>query len=88
MSSCLAVAAPIDAHSTNWLWVNRAQFARLNLAPPDTWGDLVAMLERTRRAGIIPLAMGREAWEHTLLFESVAAGAPSATCAEPTCAAR
>lgn len=69
------VAAPINAHSTNWLWVNHAQFARLNLAPPDTWDDLVAMLERARAAGIIPLAMGREPWEHTLLFESVAAGA-------------
>ncbi|MFT4243674.1 MAG: ABC transporter substrate-binding protein [Acidovorax sp.] len=72
------VAAPINAHSTNWLWVNHAQFARLDIAPPDTWDDLVAMLDRAKQAGVIPLAMGREAWEHTLLFESVAAGAGGA----------
>lgn len=72
------VAVPITAHSTNWLWVNHAQFARLGLAQPDTWSDLVEMLDRARVAGLIPLAIGREPWEHTLLFESVAAGAGGA----------
>jgi glucose/mannose transport system substrate-binding protein len=36
------------------------------------------MLDTARAAGIIPLAIGREPWEHTLLFESVAAGAGGA----------
>jgi glucose/mannose transport system substrate-binding protein len=31
-------------------------------------------LNTAQAAGIIPLAIGREAWEHTLLFDSVAAG--------------
>lgn len=31
-------------------------------------------LNTAQAAGIIPLAIGCEAWEHTLLFESVAAG--------------
>lgn len=72
------VAAPINAHSTNWMWLNHAAFARLDLPPPDTWDDLVRMLDKARAQGLIPLAVGHEAWEHTLLFESVAAGAGGA----------
>lgn len=69
------VAAPFNAHSTNWLWVNQSLARRLGAAaPPDTWDDLIALLDRARAAGIQPLAIGKEAWEHTLLFESVAAG--------------
>ena len=73
------VAAPFNTHSTNWLWVNQALAERLGATePPDTWDDLIALLDKARAAGIVPLAMGREAWEHTLLFESVAVGAGGA----------
>lgn len=68
------VAVPINAHSTNWLWVNRPLFAHLGMPEPDTWDDLLPLLEKARNAGIIPLAMGKEPWEQTLLFENVAAG--------------
>ncbi|EIC20793.1 LOW QUALITY PROTEIN: ABC-type sugar transport system, periplasmic component [Thiorhodovibrio frisius] len=69
------VATPVNAHSTNWLWVNHAQLTRLGLKQPDTWPDLIAMLDSAKAAGLIPISIGHEAWEHTLLFESVAAGA-------------
>lgn len=73
------VAAPFNAHSTNWLWVNQALARRLGAStPPDTWPDLIALLDQARAAGMVPLAMGREAWEHTLLFEAVAVGAGGA----------
>lgn len=70
------VAAPFNTHGTNWLWVNQDVAARLGAAvPPDTFSDLVALLEKARAAGVVPLVIGHEAWEHTLLFEVVAAGA-------------
>lgn len=72
------VAAPVNAHSTNWLWANAALLRRLRASAPDTWDDLVHLLERARAAGMTPLAIGPEAWEHTLLFEAVAAGAGGA----------
>jgi len=68
------IAAPINAHSTNWLWVNNALLEQIGGLEPDTWDDLIQLLDQAKAAGIIPLAIGREAWEHTLLFESVAAG--------------
>ncbi|MBU2874652.1 ABC transporter substrate-binding protein [Marinobacter salexigens] len=72
------VGVPINTHSTNWLWVNHAQLTRLGLKQPDTWPDLINMLNTAKASGLIPIAIGREAWEHTLLFESVAAGAGGA----------
>src|SRR5690606_12730180 len=69
------VAAPFNAHSTNWLWVNKLVADRLGVTePPDGWDDFVALLAKARAAGLRPLAIGHEAWEHTLLFESVAVG--------------
>lgn len=68
------IAAPINAHSTNWLWVNNALLKQIGGREPDTWQDLIKLLEQAKAADVTPLAIGREAWEHTLLFESVAAG--------------
>lgn len=68
------IAAPINAHSTNWLWVNNTLLQQIGGQEPDTWEDLIKLLDQAKAANIIPLAIGLEAWEHTLLFESVAAG--------------
>lgn len=67
-------AAPFNAHSTNWIWLNGARYRELNTAVLDTWEDLLRLLASAKAAGIIPIAIGGEAWEHTLLFEVVAAG--------------
>lgn len=71
-------AAPFNAHSTNWIWLNGARYRELNAVAPDTWEDLLQLLALAKAAGIIPIAIGRDAWEHTLLFEVVAAGAGGA----------
>lgn len=72
------VTAPMNAHSTNWLWVNKPLFDKIGGKEPDTWDDLIVLLDKAKNAGILPLAMGGEAWEHTLLFESVAVSAGGA----------
>ncbi|WP_223296837.1 ABC transporter substrate-binding protein [Thiorhodovibrio frisius] len=51
------VATPVNAHSTNWLWVNHAQLTRLGLKQPDTWPDLIAMLDSAKAAGLIPIRL-------------------------------
>lgn len=72
------IAAPINAHATNWLWVNKPVLDRLGGTAPDNWDELIALLGKAKAAGVVPLAIGKEAWEQTLLFESVAAGAGGA----------
>ncbi len=65
------VSAPINSHSTNWLWVNKDLFSRLNLPEPETWNDLIAVLERAKALGIPALAALNDDWEQALLFELV-----------------
>lgn len=72
------VAVPINAHSTNWLYLNAALVRQLGASAPDSWPDFIAMLIKAREAGILPIAIGREPWEHTLLFESVVAATAGA----------
>lgn len=66
------VSAPINSHSTNWIWVNKALFSRLDLPEPETWQDLIAVLQRARALGIPALASLDNDWEQALLFELVA----------------
>lgn len=69
------VAAALSAHSYNSLWLNTQVLEKLSLAkPPETWADLLAMLEAARRRGIAGLAMSQHPWEPLLLFELVAIG--------------
>jgi glucose/mannose transport system substrate-binding protein len=65
------MAAPLGIHRVNTLYYNRALFARLKLAPPQTWADFEAVAGRLRRAGIAPLAQSSEAWQVAALFENL-----------------
>lgn len=68
-------AAPLSVHSINWMWVNLEVAQQLGIThPPDTWKDFVPMLQRAQRAGIVPIAVGPNAWEQALLFELIASG--------------
>ncbi len=64
-------SVPINSHSTNWLWINKRLFSRLNLPEPETWNDLITVLERAKTLGIPVLATLNDDWEQTLLFELV-----------------
>lgn len=65
------VAAPLGIHRANTLYYNRALFARLKLAPPQSWSDFEAAAARLRAAGIQPLAQSSEAWQVAALFENL-----------------
>lgn len=66
------VSAPINSHSTNWLWVNKALFSQLDMAEPQTWEQLLAVLDRAKALGIPQLAALNDNWEQSLLYELVA----------------
>ncbi|MGH7067135.1 MAG: ABC transporter substrate-binding protein [Acetobacteraceae bacterium] len=65
------VAAPINFHSTNWIWVNKADFDKLGVKPPTNFDELVAVLHKAKEAGIIPLAVGGQPWQESTIFENV-----------------
>jgi glucose/mannose transport system substrate-binding protein len=72
-------ATPVDLHRTNWVFANKQVFDRLGLAPPRTFGELLQVAKKLRKAGVMPLAHGREPWQDALLFDNavLSAGGPT-----------
>ena len=50
------VAAPVNVHSTNWVWINKAALDATGLGAPTNWDELVAVLDKMKENGITPLA--------------------------------
>ncbi|WAJ26138.1 ABC transporter substrate-binding protein [Antarcticirhabdus aurantiaca] len=65
------VAAPVNIHSTNWIWVNKAMFDELGLSEPKDWDGLIAALDKIKAAGKTALAHGGQPWQDATIFDSV-----------------
>ena len=66
------VSAPVNVHSTNWVWANKAVLDANGIAVPETWDDFVAALDTLSAAGITPIAHGGQAWQEATVFDGVA----------------
>ena len=66
------VAAPVNVHSTNWVWANKAILDELGIAPPASWDELVAALEKIKASGKVAVAHGGQAWQDATIFDAVA----------------
>ena len=64
-------AVPINMHRNNWVWANKAVFDEAGVAVPTTWDELIAAGEPLREAGVVPLAMGDEAWQIGTIFDAL-----------------
>jgi glucose/mannose transport system substrate-binding protein len=65
------IAAPVNVHSTNWIWANKAVMDKLGAKPPANWDELIALLDKAKAAGVVPLAHGGQPWQDATLFDSV-----------------
>ena len=68
------VAAPVNVHRVNWLWVNPEAFKKAGATVPKTWPEFFAAADKLQKAGIQPIAHGGQPWQDATLFESVALG--------------
>ena len=66
------VAAPVNVHSTNWVWANKALMDELGIAQPTTWDELVAAMEKVKAAGKTAVAHGGQPWQDATIFDAVA----------------
>ena len=66
------VAAPVNVHSTNWVWANKAILDELGIAPPASWDELVAAMEKIKASGKVAVAHGGQAWQDATIFDAVA----------------
>src|SRR3954447_7741746 len=65
------IAAPVNVHSTNWIWINKKALDAAGGKPPETWDELIAMLDKMKANGIIPIVGGGNAWNASTMFDSV-----------------
>jgi len=65
------VAAPVNVHSTNWVWANKAMLDELGIAQPNTWEEFIAALQTVKDSGKTALAHGGQAWQDATLFDGV-----------------
>ncbi len=65
------IAAPVNVHSTNWLWINKAALDKAGGKAPETWDEFVAMLDQMKANGITPLAHGGQPWQDATVFDGV-----------------
>jgi len=68
------VAAPVNVHSTNWVWANTALMAELGIEQPGSWDEFVAAMQTAQDAGYVALAHGGQAWQEATVFDSIAMG--------------
>jgi glucose/mannose transport system substrate-binding protein len=61
--------APVNIHSWQWLWLSNAAFKQAGIEVPKNWDEFVAAAPALEKAGIIPLAVGGQAWQATGAFD-------------------
>ncbi|GHB17436.1 putative sugar-binding periplasmic protein [Pseudovibrio japonicus] len=65
------ISAPVNVHSTNWVWANKAVLDKNGIAMPTTWEEFTAALDKLKAAGVTPLAHGGQPWQDATLFDAV-----------------
>lgn len=65
------IAAPVNVHSTNWMWINKAALDKAGGKAPETWDELIAMLDNFKTQGITAVAHGGQAWQDATIFDAV-----------------
>ncbi|WP_412728368.1 ABC transporter substrate-binding protein [Ensifer adhaerens] len=65
------IAAPVNVHSTNWVWINKAALDKAGGKEPTNWEELVALLDNFKAQGITPIAHGGQPWQDATIFDAV-----------------
>ncbi|MBB2696965.1 carbohydrate ABC transporter substrate-binding protein [Rhizobium phaseoli] len=67
------ISVPINMHRQNWIWANKALFDKYGISEPKSWDEVIAVGQKLKAAGVVPLAMGDEPWQILEVFEAIAA---------------
>lgn len=65
------ISAPVNVHSTNWVWANKSVLDANGISVPTTWDEFEAALNTLAAAGITPVAHGGQAWQDATVFDAV-----------------
>ena len=65
------IAAPVNVHSTNWIWINKKALDAAGGKAPETWDELIVVLDKMKANGISPIGHGGQAWQDATIFDAV-----------------
>jgi glucose/mannose transport system substrate-binding protein len=65
------IAAPVNVHSTNWVWISKKALDAAGGKEPANWDEFVALLDKFKANGLTPLAHGGQPWQDATLFDAV-----------------
>ena len=65
------IAAPVNVHSTNWMWINKAALDKAGGKAPESWDELIAMLDNFKAQGLTAVAAGGQPWQDATIFDAV-----------------
>ena len=65
------IAAPVNVHSTNWIWINKALYDKAGAPAPKDYDGFIAMLDKFKAAGVTPLAIAGQGMDEMTLLDSV-----------------
>jgi glucose/mannose transport system substrate-binding protein len=66
------IAAPVNVHSTNWIWANKEVLAKAGVtAEPKSFDEFIAAAEKVQKAGFIAIAHGGQPWQEATVFDGV-----------------
>lgn len=65
---------PVNIHSWQWMWISLDAYKKAGVSAPNNWNDFVAVAPKLREAGIVPLALGNQAWQVSGMFGVILVG--------------
>ena len=66
------IAAPVNIHSTNWIWANKEVLSKAGVkSEPKSFDEFIAAAEKVQKAGFIAIAHGGQPWQEATVFDSV-----------------
>ena len=71
------VAAPVNVHRVNWLWVNPEVLSKSGVKATTNFAnydEFFAAADKIKKAGFVAIAHGGQPWQDATVFESVALG--------------
>jgi glucose/mannose transport system substrate-binding protein len=65
-------AAPVDIHMPAWFFYSKPVFAKAGIdGDPKSFDEFVTDLDKLKKAGVIPLALGGQPWQEKITFDAV-----------------
>jgi len=65
-------AVPVNIHNPTWFWYSKAALEKAGVkGEPKTIDEFFAALDKLKAAGLVPLALGGQAWQEWITFYAV-----------------